>query len=63
MDGGSTQSIITFKFERHIATKIAARIGSFGNRLFMLSVFYTILSDFIGLFVIMGAQMESKQLK
>jgi Zn-dependent protease/predicted transcriptional regulator len=62
MDGGRIlRALLSFKFERHIATKIAARIGQFLAMGFMLLGFlYNPFLIFIGLFVIMGAQMESK---
>jgi Zn-dependent protease/predicted transcriptional regulator len=62
MDGGRVlRALLSFKFERHIATKIAARIGQFLAIGFMLLGFlYNPFLIFIGLFVIMGAQMESK---
>jgi len=62
MDGGRIlRAILSFKFERHVATKIAARIGQFLAMGFILLGFlYNPFLIFIGLFVIMGAQMESK---
>lgn len=62
MDGGRIlRALLSFKFERHIATKIAARIGQFLAIGFMLLGFlYNPFLIFIGLFVIMGAQMESE---
>ncbi len=61
MDGGRIlRAILSFKFERHVATKIAARIGQFFAMGFiLLGFFYNPFLIFIGLFVIMGAQMES----
>lgn len=62
MDGGRIlRAVLSFKFERHIATKIAAQIGQFFAMGFILLGFlYNPFLIFIGLFVIMGAQMESK---
>jgi Zn-dependent protease/predicted transcriptional regulator len=62
MDGGRIlRALLSFKFERHIATKIAARIGQFLAMGFILLGFlYNPFLIFIGLFVIMGAQAESK---
>lgn len=62
MDGGRIlRAILSFKFERHVATKIAARIGQFlAMGFILLGFFYNPFLIFIGLFVIMGAQMESK---
>lgn len=61
MDGGRIlRAILSFKFERHVATKIAARIGQFlAMGFILLGFFYNPFLIFIGLFVIMGAQMES----
>lgn len=62
MDGGRIlRALLSFKFERHIATKIAARIGQFlAMGFILLGVFSNPFLIFIGLFVIMGAQMESE---
>lgn len=62
MDGGRIlRALLSFKFERHIATKIAARIGQFLAMGFILLGFlFNPFLIFIGLFVIMGAQAESK---
>ena len=62
MDGGRIlRAILSFKFERHVATKIAARIGQFlAMGFILLGFFYNPFLIFIGIFVIMGAQMESK---
>ena len=62
MDGGRVlRALLSFKLERHNATKIAARIGQ------LLAVGFILLGFlinpfliFIGLFVFMGAQMESE---
>lgn len=61
MDGGRVlRALLAFKFQKHIATKIAARIGQ------LLAVGFIILGFmgnpfliFIGIFVIVGAQMET----
>jgi Zn-dependent protease/predicted transcriptional regulator len=62
MDGGRIlRAILSFKFERHVATKIAARIGQFLAMGFILLGFISNpFLIFIGLFVIIGAQMESE---
>lgn len=62
MDGGRIlRALLSFKFERHIATKIAARVGQFLAMGFILLGFlFNPFLIFIGLFVIMGAQAESK---
>jgi Zn-dependent protease/predicted transcriptional regulator len=62
MDGGRVlRALLSYRLERHVATKIAARIGQ------TLAVFFVILGFysnpfliFIGIFVFMGAQIESE---
>jgi len=65
MDGGRVlRAILSMKFERHVATNIAARIGQllalafifigFNNNPFLI---------FIGLFIILGAQAEVEMTK
>ncbi|SEA98442.1 Zn-dependent protease (includes SpoIVFB) [Flavobacterium gillisiae] len=62
MDGGRVlRALLSFKFKRHIATRIAARIGQFIAMGFIfLGFFSNPFLIFIGLFVIMGAQMETE---
>lgn len=62
MDGGRVlRALLSFKFKRHIATKIAARIGQLLALGFIfLGFFSNPFLIFIGLFVIMGAQMETE---
>lgn len=62
MDGGRVlRALLAFKFERHVATKIAARIGQFLALGFILLGFFS--NPFliaIGLFVMFGAQIETE---
>ncbi|MNX53384.1 putative zinc metalloprotease Rip3 [compost metagenome] len=62
MDGGRVlRALLAFKFERHVATKIAARIGQFLAMGFVLLGFFS--NPFliaIGLFVFFGAQIETE---
>ncbi len=62
MDGGRVlRALLGFKYEKHIATRIAARIGQFLALGFMiLGFFVNPFLIFIGIFVIMGAQMEAE---
>lgn len=62
MDGGRVlRALLSFKFERHIATRIAARIGQLiAIGFIFLGFFSNPFLIFIGLFVIMGAQMETE---
>ncbi|WP_367754210.1 M50 family metallopeptidase [Flavobacterium sp. WC2430] len=62
MDGGRIlRAILAFKFQRHTATKIAARIGQLLAMGFIfLGFFSNPFLIFIGFFVIMGAQMETE---
>jgi hypothetical protein len=62
MDVGKLlRALLPFKFERHIAPKIAAQIGPFlAIGFIFLGFLHNFFLIFIGLFVIMGAQMESK---
>ena len=65
MDGGRVlRAILAMKFERHIATKIAARIGQ------LLAIAFIIIGFnsnpfliFIGLFIILAAQAEVEMTK
>lgn len=62
MDGGRVlRALLSFRFKRHVATRIAARIGQFLAMGFILLGFFSNpFLIFIGLFVIMGAQMETE---
>lgn len=62
MDGGRVlRALLAFKFRRHVATRIAARIGQFIAMGFILLGFYSNpFLIFIGLFVIVSAQMETQ---
>lgn len=62
MDGGRVlRALLAFKFKRHVATKIAARIGQLlAVGFIILGFFSNPFLIFIGLFVIMGAQMETE---
>lgn len=62
MDGGRVlRAILSYKLERHHATKIAARIGQVLALGFVFLGFYSNpFLIFIGIFVFMGAQIESE---
>ncbi|MCA6437157.1 MAG: site-2 protease family protein [Bacteroidetes bacterium] len=65
MDGGRVlRAILSMKFERHVATNIAARIGQL---LAIAFIFIGFNSNpfliFIGLFIILGAQTEVEMTK
>lgn len=62
MDGGRMlRAILSLKFERHIATNIAARIGQVFAIIFIfLGVFINPFLIFIGLFVFLAAKAESE---
>ena len=62
MDGGRVlRALLSYKLERHKATKIAARIGQALAIGFVLLGFYSNpFLIFIGIFVFMGAQIESE---
>lgn len=65
MDGGRVlRAILSMKFERHVATNIAARIGQL---LALVFIFIGFNSNpfliFIGLFIILGAQAEVEMTK
>jgi Zn-dependent protease len=62
MDGGRVlRALLSFKFKRHVATRIAARIGQlFAVGFIILGFFSNPFLIFIGIFVIMGAQMEKE---
>lgn len=63
MDGGRIlRALLSFKLKRHVATKIAARVGQLlAIGFIILGFFSNPFLIFIGLFVIFGAQMESEQ--
>lgn len=65
MDGGRVlRALLSFKLERNVATKIAARIGQFIAVGFILFGFlYNPFLVFIGIFVIIGAQVESDSIE
>ena len=60
LDGGRVlRALLATKFERHIATNIAARIGQFLAIGFVfVGFFYNPFLIFIGLFIFIGAQAE-----
>lgn len=62
MDGGRVlRALLAMKFERHIATNIAARIGQLLAVGFIILGFYSNpFLIFIGLFIIVGAQAEAQ---
>ncbi|WP_369764712.1 M50 family metallopeptidase [Flavobacterium sp. WC2429] len=62
MDGGRIlRALLAFKFQRHTATKIAARIGQLlAIGFIFIGFFSNPFLIFIGIFVIMGAQMETE---
>ena len=62
MDGGRVlRALLSYKLERHLATKIAARIGQLLAIGFVfLGFFSNPFLIFIGIFVFMGAQIESE---
>lgn len=61
MDGGRIlRALLAFKLQRHVATRISARIGQFLAMLFIILGFFTSpFLIFIGIFVIIGAQVEA----
>lgn len=65
MDGGRIlRAILSFRMQRHIATRISARIGQFLALGFILFGFFTSpVLVFIGIFVIIGAQVEADYTK
>ncbi|TAL57155.1 MAG: site-2 protease family protein [Bacteroidetes bacterium] len=65
MDGGRVlRALLAMKFERHIATNIAARIGQLLAVGFVFLGFYTSpFLIFIGLFILLGAQAEAEMTK
>lgn len=65
MDGGRVlRALLSFKLERTVATKIAARIGQFiAVGFILLGFLYNPFLVFIGIFVIIGAQVESDSIE
>ncbi|TRX03456.1 site-2 protease family protein [Flavobacterium gawalongense] len=61
MDGGRIlRALLSFKLQRHVATRISARIGQLLAMAFILFGFFTSpFLIFIGIFVIIGAQVEA----
>lgn len=61
MDGGRVlRALLSFKLQRHVATRISARIGQLIALVFILLGFFSSpFLIFIGVFVIMGAQIEA----
>lgn len=61
MDGGRVlRALLSFKLPRNVATRIAARIGQFLALAFIILGFFTSpFLIFIGVFVIIGAQIEA----
>lgn len=62
MDGGRVlRALLAMKFERHIATNIAARIGQvLALGFIILGFYYNPFLIFIGLFIILSAQAEAE---
>ena len=65
MDGGRVlRALLSFKLQRNVATKIAARIGQFiAVGFILLGFLYNPFLVFIGIFVIIGAQVESDSIE
>lgn len=61
MDGGRVlRAILAMRFQRHIATKIAARIGQvFALGFIILGFYVNPFLIFIGIFIMLGAQAEA----
>lgn len=61
MDGGRIlRALLSFKLQRHVATRISARIGQLLAMGFIILGFFTSpFLIFIGIFVIIGAQVEA----
>ncbi len=61
IDGGRIlRALLSFRMQRHVATRISARIGQFLALGFILFGFFiSPILIFIGIFVIIGAQMEA----
>lgn len=65
MDGGRVlRALLSFRFARHVATRIAAYIGQLISIIFILvGFFYNPFLVFIGLFIFIGAQAEASYTK
>lgn len=65
MDGGRIlRALLSFRLQRNVATKIAARIGQFiAVGFIFLGFMYNPFLVFIGIFVIIGAQVESDSIE
>ena len=61
MDGGRIlRALLSFRMPRHLATRISARIGQFlALGLILFGFFTSPILVFIGIFVIIGAQVEA----
>lgn len=61
MDGGRIlRALLSFRLQRHVATRISARIGQLLAMAFIIFGFFTSpFLIFIGIFVIIGAQAEA----
>lgn len=61
MDGGRIlRALLSFRLQRHVATRISARIGQLLAMGFIIFGFFTSpILVFIGIFVIIGAQVEA----
>jgi Zn-dependent protease/CBS domain-containing protein len=62
MDGGRVfRALLSFKFERHVATRIAASVGQLLAVGFVfIGFFYNPFLIFIGIFIFLGAQAEAQ---
>jgi Zn-dependent protease len=62
MDGGRVfRALLSFKFERHVATRIAASVGQLVAIAFIfIGFFYNPFLVFIGIFIFLGAQAEAQ---
>lgn len=62
MDGGRVfRAVLSFKFERHVATRIAASVGQLLAVGFVfIGFFYNPFLIFIGVFIFLGAQAEAQ---
>ncbi|MCK6616779.1 MAG: site-2 protease family protein [Cyclobacteriaceae bacterium] len=62
MDGGRVfRALLSFKFERHVATRVAASVGQLLAVGFVfIGFFYNPFLIFIGVFIFLGAQAEAQ---